>query len=394
MWYSSTVWSINLKIDNTKPSISATNSSSSWKKSDISIKLSASDTWWSWLSLKKYRWNNSNCWNGTTFNNWNTITRSTTWSNTLYLCARDWAWNTQTWSWTYKLDKTKPTTSATNSSNSWKYWNITIKLSASDTWWSGLSLKKYRWNNSDCWNWWTMFNNWKYIVQANSWDHTLYLCTKDWAWNTQTWSWKYRIDRNIPSITHNYSYSNIWKNGSSKTITLYPKDSLSGIKTTKWCEWSACNISNWNVWTTITKYANYNNTIRYQTWDNMWYSSTVWSINLKIDNTKPSISATNSSSSWKKSDISIKLSVSDSWWSWLSLKKYRWNNSDCWNWTTFNNWNTITRSTAWNNTLYLCARDWAWNTQTWSWTYKLDNTKPSIWATNSSTTWKNSKYIN
>jgi len=86
------------------------------------------------------------------------------------------------------------------------------------------------------------------------------------VWITPSWTLTLNClywDWEIPTVTDDYAFDNIWTNWASKTITLTPLDTGgSWISTTKWCEWVACNPSTWNVWTSITKLANYDNTIR------------------------------------------------------------------------------------------------------------------------------------
>jgi len=58
----------------TQPSVSATNSSGVWRNADISITLTATDTY---LSIAKYRWDNADCWNGTSYSHGLGITQNT-----------------------------------------------------------------------------------------------------------------------------------------------------------------------------------------------------------------------------------------------------------------------------------------------------------------------------
>lgn len=68
----------SIMVDKINPSISADNSSSTWKTANISITLSVSDD--SYIASAKYVWDNSSvfaCTNGTTFTNSQVITLST-----------------------------------------------------------------------------------------------------------------------------------------------------------------------------------------------------------------------------------------------------------------------------------------------------------------------------
>ncbi|MDD5769568.1 MAG: hypothetical protein PHE25_01265 [Candidatus Gracilibacteria bacterium] len=96
-------------------------------------------------------------------------------------------------------------------------------------------------------------------------------------------------DSAMPTISNDYTFNNIWANG-TRTITLSPIDTGgSGISTTKWCEGSTCDPSVGNIGTSITKSGDYNNTIRYQTWDIAGNVSSIGSFVLKLDNSAPTI---------------------------------------------------------------------------------------------------------
>ncbi|MDD3303254.1 MAG: hypothetical protein PHN31_06885, partial [Candidatus Gracilibacteria bacterium] len=130
------------------------------------------------------------------------------------------------------------------------------------------------------------------------------------AYAGNTWSISYTVVA-PPTISDDYAYDNIWTKGISKTINLLPKDLYSGIKTTKWCEGVSCNPSTGIVGTSIVKNSNYNNTIRYQTWNNDGLSSTVGTVVVKLDNNTPTVSATNSSTTWRKANTTITLYATD-----------------------------------------------------------------------------------
>ena len=96
-----------------------------------------------------------------------------------------------------------------------------------------------------------------------------------------------------------------------------------------------------------------------------------------LDTTPPSLYATPAPTEWQTSDVTITLYVSDSE-SGVDEAKYRWDNSDCWKGTSFNNGDTITLINEGEHTLYLCAKDRAGNEATWQHTYKLDKTAPDV----------------
>ena len=285
-----------------------------------------------------------------------------------------------------KVDTTKPTTSANNSSTSlWRNTKVDITLSMWDNGWSWISYAKYKWDSNTCTTG-TNFTNWQKIQVPSEWTHTLYLCTSDVAWNTQTWSGVYKYDATKPTVVDNYAFDNVWTN-TGRTITLTPNDpkntginNVSGINTTKYCWGSTCDISTGTVGVSIVVTGQINNVLKYQTYDNATNASTIWLIYVKVDTTRPTLSANNSSTwIWRNSKVDITLSVWDAWWSWISYSRYRWDNNSCTtSGTSFTNGSKIQVPSEWTHTLYLCTSDVAWNTQTWSGVYKYDATKPTV----------------
>jgi hypothetical protein len=84
-----------------------------------------------------------------------------------------------------------------------------------------------------------------------------------------------------PTVSDNYLKDNIWTNQSA-TITLTPDDpnpnavnSVSEVKTTKYCWGSTCVPSLGTPATTVNVAPDTQNTIRYQTYDNAGNSSTI-----------------------------------------------------------------------------------------------------------------------
>ena len=203
-----------IKYDLTNPVVWLTNSSTEWKKANISIKLTASDTP-SWLSgwKAKYYWTwvanatLAQCWaNGTQYTSGTTITGSTEWTRYLYVCAYDLAWNSKIASGTYKLDKTAPIVWLTNSSTEWKKADISIKLTASDTpsWLSGTKAKYYwTWvanaTLAQCWANGTQYTSGTIITGSTEWIRYLYVCAYDLAWNSKVLSGTYKLDKTKPT---------------------------------------------------------------------------------------------------------------------------------------------------------------------------------------------------
>ncbi len=259
-------WNGSYYLDKVPPVISATNSTATWKNADISITLSATDTAYSWLNAPytKYRWDNADCvgW-GIWYSNWNVIVLSTEWAHVLYLCARDNAGNIVTWSGDYKLDKTYPILNANNYSPLWRNTPVSITLTSTDILYSGLNAPytKYRWDNSDCVGWWTVYTNWQVIIYGVEWDHLLYLCNRDIAGNITTWGPQpYRIDLTNPissALTYANAPTNGWQGYTNITLNWTASDPIAGSPAGR------SNIKEYDIrvyrstsqWTPVTLYA-------------------------------------------------------------------------------------------------------------------------------------------
>lgn len=197
-------------------------------------------------------------------------------------------WNASCFYWDSQNPTISNSLASEGNDGAWISWSSkTVTLTPADTWWSWVGVTKWcEWStcNPSTWNVWTSITksaNYNNTIRYQIWDNSLNA--------SAIWSFVLKLDNTIPTVTNDYAYSNIWVNWLSKTITLSPSDTWwSWVNVTKWCEWSTCNPSTWNVWTVITKNADYNNTIRYQTWDIAWNSSAIGSFVLKLDNTKPS----------------------------------------------------------------------------------------------------------
>lgn len=76
-------------VDTTPPNISATNASTTWQNSNISITLSATDN--SSLAWSRYSWTSAaHCeTSGTSYAHNNTIWQTSNGDHVLYLCAED-----------------------------------------------------------------------------------------------------------------------------------------------------------------------------------------------------------------------------------------------------------------------------------------------------------------
>ncbi len=384
------------KYNDIVPLVSATNSSSTiWKNTNISINLNVSvQSWWNNIVQSRYSWTagdlSADCttwW--ANYTNWQVITNTTEGARTLYLCSIDEAWNIWTWAWIYKLDKTLPIVSATNSSSTiWKNTNISITLSANWTV-SAVSQARYSWTagdlSADCTTWWANYTNWQVITNTTEGARTLYLCSIDEAWNIWTWAWIYKLDKTLPIVSATNSSSTIWKN-TNISITLSANWTVSAVSQARY-SWNVGDLSadcttwwtNYTNWQVIINSTEGTRTLYLCSIDEAWNIWT-WSRIYKLDKTLPIVSATNSSSTdIKNSDIYVNLSFTstDILLSPLVEARYTWTtwglSSDCttW-WFIYLDNRRFILSTDWTRTLYLCGRDSANNVQTWSWTYILD----------------------
>ena len=132
--------------ENVKPTVSATNSSATWRNANVSAAISAADNaGGSGLDGVRYSIGSSNPFtslstcksSGSGTSNGATLSISTTGGTRLYLCAYDKAGNYATWNGTYNIDKTAPTCSSSGGSTSWTNGNRTLTGTCSDTGGSG-----------------------------------------------------------------------------------------------------------------------------------------------------------------------------------------------------------------------------------------------------------------
>ena len=327
-----------------------------------------------------------------------TATVTTIWlaDGSYYLCVLSWsiadnAWNTNITTKTsgqFIVDNTAPTVSANNSSNSRYTGDIAITLSVSDN--NGLNYAKYsRTSAWDCVNNGTSFTNGTIITGNVEWTRTLYLCVEDNAWNTNTWTWIYKLDKTDP-VCGTWSYEppiTTWTNWSVIATLTWSTDAVAWIQT----GWWSCNISTYNGTCSVTIS------------DKAWRTTVCTSSGAtNIDKVAPVASVTTTTGA-KVTSQTATLSCSDN----VGVAKYYW-----WTWTNpadsaytmitsttnFSTWKTVTA--AW--TYYLYCKDAAWNVSTgvsqtyytytvqnmldtvaWTqWTYNTTN-----YATNGSAQW-------
>ncbi len=301
-------------------------------------------------------------------------------------------WLSGPWMYCEYWDATDPSISANNASTSWRKVNVTITLSSSDWGWSGLSYAKYIWDVNNCFAAWTPYNNGNTTSIPGQWQRTLYLCAEDGIGNSSTWaSSDYKLDSVIPSVSADSVIAG-WTNSNSN-ITLSVSDTApsSGISYTryKWNDSTCTTGTNFVNGTTITRPGQWINTLYLCAADNAGNTDT-WNGTYRFDSVIPSVSA-NMVILWQYStNPTITLSVSDpAPSSGIAYAKYRWDNPVCTAWTNYVNNDAISMPSPWIHTLYLCVADNAGNTDTWNADYRWDNTPPTVYASNTGTTWKN-----
>lgn len=267
----------------TLPTLSATISPatpiSGWYNSNPTITMYTADTSGSWLNYSRYRWNNSACTSSAnTYSNWGSVTLSTNWTNTLYICNKDNVNLTNSGSYVYKLDKTTPTWSVTYTPSTWTNWAVTVTITCSDTWWSGCASSSYTAN---------VISNWPSNI-------TIY----DNAWNSKNVAYNVtKIDTINPVASASATVPVSGWYSSTPSITLNTSDS--------WWSWLKTNYSKYS-WdtddstcrTSWTPYTNWQviSDIPLSDWTHILYvcnEDNAWNTNYnsysyKIDRTAPS----------------------------------------------------------------------------------------------------------
>ena len=189
-----------VKIDLTKPTVSADNVIAGWFTSNPTITLSVSDSGGSQLNNKRYNWDSpATATVGTVFNNLDTINIPSDGIHTLYLYADDNGGNSSlAFSAVYRLDTVDPTVSATGSLASWQTSLPTITVSAADTLsGSDVSTVSYQWDGGVL----NSTSNLADITASFPGDgiHTLDLIVTDVSGRTGTFQGTYMIDRVNPT---------------------------------------------------------------------------------------------------------------------------------------------------------------------------------------------------
>lgn len=183
------------KQDTTRPSGSVSYSPSSWTTSNVTVRVSCSDSW-AWCAQSSYS---------------RVVSSNRSW----YITIKDNVWNTRNVSYNVtNIDNTAPTwtvsykinwTGRSYSSAWWVPWtkeNITVYIECSD-WWS--------WCSTDDISGWTRI--WRIYSKIVSWNSSWDILIKDNLWNnTRVYFSVTRIDKTYPIITN-------------LNITWWPSDS-------------------------------------------------------------------------------------------------------------------------------------------------------------------------
>ena len=222
----------------------------------------------------------------------------------------------------------------------------------------GIPKELYSWYSREseeaCFSEWTAFTDEEEILVELEWTKTLYLCAIDWAWLKWIWSWTYTLDMTAPTCQVQYST----EDNTTENV----------IASLTWCSEDIVDATEEHV---FTENDNYTFEFVDEAW-NTWY---VTAIVNRIDREGPTISATNNEL-WFNTWITIVLNISDT--SPMLYAKYSrtWVTECIDEWISFSDWDTIVYNEEWEKTLYLCAKDKAWNEWTRDGTYRIDKTPP------------------
>ena len=395
-WADNTTSDISKSIilDTSAPVISADNYWT-WGTSDFNITLTLSIGDNNGLNYSKYsRTSAEDCitdW--IAFTNWTILPYNNEWTSTLYLCVEDKAWNTNTWNWTYKLDKTIPAVSFNN--QNWaiaKSHSIVVTVNDSTSKLAANQKIKYKWSASEtCWTDWfteialtpaTADTASATATISTDWlsDGSYYLCILWWTVSDQAGnknvaantSWVFEIDNTPPSLEIQYSAMNVCTN-SDIIVGITSSDSSSWIPD-NWYSWNSTS-DRWNI-TEITLTENWNWIVYVK--DNVWnFAWTEYNVDW-IDKTAPTLESVNVT--WPECTLlEWGVTVNDT---------LCWANNIVFNWTEFWEWTTTATLPyklmwIWTKTWIIKAIDWAWNeSSSVEVTYTWTDTEPTLESPN------------
>jgi hypothetical protein len=390
-------------VDTMAPSLSANKASSAWVTASIgTVTLTVSDASpGSGLQLQKYRWNNSDVVNGTSFTSGVGIGIPADGDHVLYLLGKDIAGNTTLWQGQYRQDLQSPSVSGDKSQTAWRTTALgAVTLTASDaTPGSGLKEARYYWGTaaqSAMVRTGTLYTSGATVSMPSEGERYLYLMGTDHAGRESAiWTGTYRVDTVTPVVSATKSSSS-WYKTAIGSIVLSVSDATpgSGVATAKY-RWNNPDVSGGTAFThgaTITVPSEGAHTLYIQAWDVAGNASTVWMGSYKQDTVLPTANATLAGANWNTQAIgAITLTASDTTpGSGFQTAKYRWNNADVGNGTVFSSGQTIVVPNEGANTLYIQAWDVAGNASAlWQGAYNSDTVAPILSATKASETWQN-----
>ncbi|NBV82769.1 hypothetical protein EBR57_01395 [bacterium] len=396
---SSSIPTISYRQDRVAPVGSADKSSTTWRNVGLgAITLSASDASpGSGVAAARYRWDNPDAVNGTSFSSGQTIVIPGDGDHQLYLSVDDIAGNrSPIWSGSYRQDLASPTVSATHANDTWQTTTIpSINLLASDSIpGSGVSFSQYRWDNSDTSSGFN-FTNAQVISVPSDGDHVLYLRAYDGAGNDSgVWSGRYRQDRVRPTGFADKALGT-WSTTAFGPITLTTDDTNpgSGVSMARY-RWDSRDASMGTVFTsgqTISVPSEGAHILAIQVWDHAGNTSNEWVGTYNLDTVPPGVSADKASIIWKNTPIgAITIQGTDTApGSGLSIIKTRWDNPDLSTANPISPGQTVTIPTDGDHILYIQAKDVAGNPSSlWTGTYRQDMIAPTATANGASTAWR------
>jgi len=378
-------------LDTETPTLSASNSSTSWFSTQrIAVVTSIDGV--SGLVGTRYSWGTNDmdgtCMSGGTVTSDGSSLNAPSGGTILYLCNRDNAGNVSNWSGVYNWESDAPVLSASNNSSTWYNVLRTAAVSVSDAGGSGLIETRYSWGTNDmdvtCASGGTVTSNGS-SLNSPSGGTTLYLCARDGAGNVSTWNGVYNWENIVPTVSASNS-SGLWFNYQRVAVVSATDTGGSGIYEIRY-SWgtndmnSFCNTGGTVVANGGSLNSPAGGTILYLCTRDTSGNTGTWSGVYNWENTAPALSASNNSLTWYNIQRTAVISVSDTGGSGLIETRYSWGtnvlNSTCTSGGTIISNGASLDSPVGGTTLYLCTRDGAGNVALWNGAYNWEITAPS-----------------
>ncbi len=430
------------KIDTTKPTITATPTSTDWTNDMVSVDLEAFDTGGSGVRNIYYKWDTQKDIapeNGyVTVSNKSsiTITRYTQGQWYLWYWADDKAINedgesntsTKRVTGLFKIDTTKPTITATPTSMDWTNDMISVYLEAADTGGSGVRNIYYKWDTQK-----DIAPEDGFVTLSNKSSATITRYTQGqwylWYWtddkainddgksntSTKRVTGLYKIDTTKPTIVATPT-SIDWTNDMVSVDLKALDTGGSGVRNIYYKWDTQKDIAPESGYVTVSNVSNTTITRHTQGQWYLWYWTDDNAINedgesntstkkvtglFKIDTTKPTITANPISKEWTNDTVSIDLAALDTGGSGVRNIYYKWDTQK--DIAPESGYTTVSNTA---NTTVTQSKEGQW--YLWYWTddkalkddnlsnisakkvsglYKIDKTPPSINATPTSVSW-------